>query len=309
MEPDPLPPDLEDTLDRLQELIAGFEAEPDETVQARVFELLRAVDVLHRAGLRRIDELLKAAGLQARAVDDPEVKLLFDLYDLGEGGDTQRAEAVLAEVAPYVESHGGRLSVVGAEAGVVTVSLSGACSSCPGATSTLRHVVESALRDGLPDFVRMDVVEAPAAAGHEHGHGQGHGSGAGGGVGTAPPGFVPLESLRLPARPALEWRRVLDAAELGPGQLRVVEVPSDGPVLIANVDGEFYAYRDGCPGSPLTLAGATLEGSVLVCPWHACRFDLRGGRRQAADGPGLIVVPIAVQGGEVRIGSLVGAAA
>lgn len=308
MEPDPLPADLEDTLDRLQELVAGFEAEPDEAVRARVVELLRAVDILHRAGLRRIDELLKAAGLQARALDDPEVKLLFDLYDLGEGGDTQRAEAVLAEVAPYVESHGGRLSVVEAEGGVVTVSLSGACSSCPGSTSTLRHVVESALRDGLPDFVRMEVVEPAAATGGGHGHDHGHGSGGGAGVGAAPPGFIPLESLR-PVRPALEWRRVFDAIELPPGRLRVVDVPSDDPVLVANVDGEFYAYRDGCPGSPLTLAGATVEGSVLVCPWHACRFDLRGGRRQAAEGPSLIVVPIAVDGGEIRIGSLVGAAA
>ncbi|HET7703307.1 MAG TPA: NifU family protein [Candidatus Limnocylindrales bacterium] len=309
MEPDALPAELEDILDRLQALVAGFEEEPDGAVQARVFELLRAVDILHRAGLRRIDELLRAAGLQARALDDPEVKLLFDLYDLGEGGDIQRVEAVLTGVAPYVESHGGRLSVIDAAGGVVTVSLSGACSSCPGSTSTLRHVVEAALRDGLPDFVRMEVVETPDASGGGHGHVHGQGAGAGAEAGVAPAGFIPLESLRPPARPALEWRRVFDAVELEPGRLRVVEVSADGPILVANVDGEFHAYRDGCPGSPLTLGGATIEGNVLVCPWHACRFDLRGGRRISAEGPSLVVVPIAVQAGEVRIGSLVGAAA
>ncbi len=299
MEPEPLPERLADELDRLTDMIAAFESDPDEALQARVFELLQSIDHVHRAGLRRLGELLKVAGLQARALDDPEVKLLFDLYDLGEGGERQRAEAVLATVAPYIESHGGSLTVIEAEAGVVSVRLSGACSGCQGSSATLRHVVEGALRDGLPDFERMEVVEAPAGG---HGHGHDHGGP------QAPPGFIPLDSLRPKRRPALVWQRVFDASELAPATVRAVMVDGD-PVIVANVDGEFYAYRDGCPGSPLTLGSATVEVGVLVCPWHGCRFDLRGGKRLGSDGPGLGVVPIAVEAGEVRIGCLVGAAA
>lgn len=292
---DELPAGLAEELDRLNDLIAGFEAETDEALQARVFGLLQAIDHVHRAGLRRLDELLKVAGLQARAVDDPEVRLLFDLYDLGEGGEKQRAEAVLATVAPYIESHGGSLVVVEAEAGVVSVRLSGACSGCQGSSATLRHVVEGALRDGLSDFVRMEVVEDPGG-----GHGHDHGS-------PAPPEFIQLESLR-PRRSSLVWHRVLAATDLAPGTVRVVDLDGE-PVLVANVEGEHYAYRDGCPGSPLTLAQATVEGTVLRCPWHACRFDLRGGRRLDGEGPGLAVVPIAVADGEVRIGTLAPVAA
>lgn len=294
---DDLPPGLAAELDRLTDLIAGFEAEPDEAVQARVFELLRSIDLIHRAGLRRLDDLLKVAGLQARAIDDPEVKLLFDLYDLGEGGELQRAEAVLATVAPYIESHGGSLSVVKAEAGVVSVQLAGACSSCQGSSATLRHVVEGALRDGLSDFVRMEVVEL-ATGGHGHDHAA---------ISVAPPGFIPLESLK-PRRPSLVWHPVFAATDLARGSVRVVDVDGD-QVLVANLDGEHYAYRDGCPGSPLTLGSGRVDGGVLVCPWHACEFDLRGGRRLNGEGPGLIVVPIAVESGEVRIGTLVPVAA
>ncbi len=297
MEPDSLPPELDAAVDRIAELVAGFEAETDEDLQARVFDLLRSIDIVHRAGLHRLDELLKVAGLQARAIDDPEVKLLFDLYDLGEGGERQRAEAVLATVAPYIESHGGKLSVVEAEAGVVRVQLSGACSSCQGSTATLRHVVEGALRDGLSDFVRMEVVEATS-----HDHGAGHGAPAG-----LPAGFIHLERLR-PAKPSLIWYPVFAAAALQIGGLRSVEVEGEA-VLVANVAGEHYAYRDVCPGSPLGLASARVEDGILVCPWHDCRFDLRGGRRIVGEGPGLAVVPIAVDGGEVRIGVLTRVAA
>lgn len=297
MESDSLPPELDAAVDRIADLVAGFEADTDEALQARVFELLRSIDLIHRAGLRRLDELLKVAGLQARAIDDPEVKLLFDLYDLGEGGEKQRAEAVLASVAPYVESHGGKLSVVEAEAGVISVRLSGACSTCQGSTATLRHLVEGALRDGLTDFVRMEVVEAPA---HEHGAGQGAPAGL-------PAGFIPLESLR-PATSRLTWHPVFAASSLQIGDLRAVVVEGDA-VLVANVAGEHYAFRDICPGSPFALASARVEQETLICPWHDCRFNLRGGRRLVGDGPGLTVVPIAVADGEVRIGVLAKAAA
>ena len=298
MEPEPLPPGIDDAVDRIADLVAGFEAETDEDLQARVFDLLRSIDLIHRAGLRRVDELLKAAGLQARALDDPEIKLLYDIYDLGEGGEQQRAEAVLASVSPYIESHGGRLSVVEAEAGVIRVQLTGACSSCQGSTATLRHVVEGALRDGLPGFVRMEVVEAPAA----HDHGGGHADQPG-----LPAGFIPIESLR-PVAPRLTWHPVFDAMAVAPGGLRSVTVEGVA-VLVANVGGEHYAYRDVCPGSPLGLAAARVEEAVLICPWHDCRFDLRGGRRVAGEGPGLAVVPISVADGEVRIGVLARAAA
>lgn len=116
-----------------------------------------------------------------------------------------------------------------------------------------------------------------------------------------------MDSLR-PAKPRLTWHPVFVATALPIGGLRSVEVEGEA-VLVANVAGEHYAYRDVCPGSPLGLASASVEGGNLICPWHGCRFDLRGGRRILGEGPGLAVVPIAVDGGEVRIGVLTRVAA
>ncbi len=60
--------------------------------------------------------------------------------------------------------------------------------------------------------------------------------------------------------------------------------------------------RNACPGSPLPLHGGPLEGSVLECPWHHCRFDVRDGARLDAAVLDLAPCPVAVEEGVVRIG-------
>lgn len=310
MEPDRPADALDAELDRLAELVASLDAEAGEPDRERVIEILRSIDRVHRPGLRRLSDLVRSVGLESRALDDPGIRLLWDLYDLGEEGDADRARAVLAAVSPYIESHGGALEVVGAERGVVRVALSGACSGCQGSTATLHHVIESALRDGLPEFVRLDVVDTAPANGHSHdagvhdGAAHAHGvdrPGIAHGAGAA---FVPLESVRTRSPGRLSWEAVLHLVDLPPGSLRSVAVGMER-VLVANVDGDVYAYRDACPGTPLGLGAARLdEGAVLVCPWHGCRFELRGGRRVDATGPGLGVVPVSVVNGDVQVGRL-----
>jgi len=190
-------------------------------------------------------------------------------------------------VRPYVESHGGRLEVLNADGGVVTVRLSGACQGCSGSAATLRHVVEQALRDGLVDFVRMEV-DAPAPA--------------------APSNFISIASLLAQDTPRLDWRPVLRTDDLSDGSLRGVDVGGER-VLLVNRAGEYYAYRNACPGTPFPLDGGQFQAGVILCPWHGCRFDARGGKRLDDSGPGLGVVPIAVEAGEIRIGILGKAAA
>ncbi len=274
-----LAPATADALDVIDDLVEAFDEHPDPNVRDAVHELLRAVDVVHRQPLRALGALLQGAGLTGRALADPHVALLFQLYDLGEGGDRRRADRVLDHVRPYIESHGGQLDVVDAQGGVVSVRLSGACSGCQGSTATLRHVVEEALRAELDDFVRLEVVEPPRPT----------------------PNLIPVNKIERVARPRLGWRPVLAVAELGEGELRTIEVDS-AAVLLADVGGEVYAYRSACPGTPMPLDAATVDGDVLVCPWHGCRFSLRGGRRLDRDGPALETMPVAVADGEVRVG-------
>jgi nitrite reductase/ring-hydroxylating ferredoxin subunit len=49
-------------------------------------------------------------------------------------------------------------------------------------------------------------------------------------------------------------------------------------LAVFNVGGEFYVTDDTCTHGLASLAEGTLEGSVVTCPWHGGRFDVRTGR-------------------------------
>jgi nitrite reductase/ring-hydroxylating ferredoxin subunit len=275
-----LPPDVAAAVERLDQLIKRFEEHPDPVVKELVFELLSAVDAVHRVGLRRLNDLLKVAGLQHRATDDPEVRLLFDLYDLGEGGDEARSAAVVESVKPGLDAMGVQIELVASTATTIHVRL-----TCPpraeqSGLDDLRSSLEQVLLDGLPGVVHAEVemVTVPAQLLNN---------------------FVPIAALRMP--PRLEWQPVWPVSDLPAGSVRGVEF-GDERLLLANLGSvEVYAYRNNCPDTPFPLDGATVEGGILRCPWHACRFDLRGGRRIDTQGPGLGVVPVRVEDGMVVV--------
>jgi nitrite reductase/ring-hydroxylating ferredoxin subunit len=70
---------------------------------------------------------------------------------------------------------------------------------------------------------------------------------------------------------------VTRASELSPGAMTWVALDRER-VLIANVDGCFYALRDSCGHRRAPLSKGTLEGHVIECPLHFARFDVRTGK-------------------------------
>ena len=70
--------------------------------------------------------------------------------------------------------------------------------------------------------------------------------------------------------------RIAGAGDVKPGEGRVVEV--DGrSVAVFNVDGRYYAIDNLCPHRGGPLGEGDLEGTVIACPWHAWRWDVRTG--------------------------------
>ena len=97
-------------------------------------------------------------------------------------------------------------------------------------------------------------------------------------------------------------RRVLlgEAAEFGAGEGRVVE--ADGRTLaLFNVDGAFYALDNDCSHRGGPLGEGDLDGKVVVCPWHAWRWDVTTGSN--ANNPALKMAcyPVSVDGGRVFV--------
>ena len=70
---------------------------------------------------------------------------------------------------------------------------------------------------------------------------------------------------------------VTRVSELAPGAMRWVVLDRER-VLVANVDGAFYALRDSCGHVGAPLSTGTLVGYVIECPLHYACFDVRTGK-------------------------------
>lgn len=71
-----------------------------------------------------------------------------------------RVEKVLEKIRPYIQSDGGDISLVAVDesAGVVKVTLHGACNSCPSSTATLKGGVERMIKQEIPEIKEVVAV-------------------------------------------------------------------------------------------------------------------------------------------------------
>ena len=70
--------------------------------------------------------------------------------------------------------------------------------------------------------------------------------------------------------------RATRAEDLPPGAMTCVELHGRR-VLVANVDGVFYATDDTCTHEDASLASGFLDGELVKCPLHGSRFSVRTG--------------------------------
>lgn len=68
----------------------------------------------------------------------------------------------------------------------------------------------------------------------------------------------------------------VSAADLPPGRMTCVDVGGQR-VLVANVDGVFFATDDMCTHEDASLSTGSLDGELVKCPLHGSRFSLRTG--------------------------------
>ena len=103
---------------------------------------------------------------------------------------------------------------------------------------------------------------------------------------------------------------VAKASEIGPGEVRLVEVKRRS-IGLFNVNGQFVAALNVCPHelAPVCrgrVGGTTLpsppgeyrwgrEGEILACPWHGWEFDLLTGEALADPRIRLRLYPVSVE--------------
>lgn len=74
------------------------------------------------------------------------------------GVTREKVEAVLEKLRPMLMADGGNIELVDVKDGEVLVHLVGACGMCPSSTMTLKMGVERALKDAMPEIIRVVQV-------------------------------------------------------------------------------------------------------------------------------------------------------
>lgn len=71
---------------------------------------------------------------------------------------------------------------------------------------------------------------------------------------------------------------VAKLGDLAPGTCRSVETGHAG-VAVCNVDGTVYVVDNTCPHAGGPLGEGSIDGELIVCPWHGWRYNVRTGER------------------------------
>lgn len=66
-------------------------------------------------------------------------------------------------------------------------------------------------------------------------------------------------------------------ADIPQGKMQKVSV--DGrDILVANINGSFYACDDTCTHAGASLSEGTIDGEVVTCGWHGAKFNCQTGK-------------------------------
>ena len=90
--------------------------------------------------------------------------------------------------------------------------------------------------------------------------------------------------------------------DVQPGTMIGIEVEGK-KMLVANVEGQFYAIRSICNHMGGPLEKGKLEGNVVTCPLHGSKWDVKSGNlvKYARPLPPEPVYSIEVQGDQIFV--------
>jgi glycine betaine catabolism B len=71
--------------------------------------------------------------------------------------------------------------------------------------------------------------------------------------------------------------KVAQTIDIPKGKMMHVEVDGN-EILIANVEGKFYAVGDRCPHLNAKLSDGKLTKTIVTCPRHFSSFDVTTGK-------------------------------
>ena len=98
-----------------------------------------------------------------------------------------------------------------------------------------------------------------------------------------------------------DFQTVANVSEIRTGEMKLVDL-DDEEVVIANVDGAYFAFGNECPHAGGPLVEGELQGEAVTCPWHASIFNVKSG--EVLEEPAKDSIPtyeVRVEGDEIQV--------
>lgn len=94
--------------------------------------------------------------------------------------------------------------------------------------------------------------------------------------------------------------KVASLSDLPPGTTRMAEA-NGKEIALYNVDGTICATSNICPHQGGPLAEGILEGTTIICPWHAWAFDVCTGTSPVNPRTKVETYPVKVKQDEIYV--------
>ena len=99
-----------------------------------------------------------------------------------------------------------------------------------------------------------------------------------------------------------DFVRVASVSDLTDGEIMMVEVHGDS-VLLANLEGKFYAIGEECAHAGGSLSDGYVEEGQVECPIHGALFDLKTGVNTGPPAAEPVqAYPLRIEGEDVLVG-------
>lgn len=121
--------------------------------------------------------------------------------------------------------------------------------------------------------------------------------------------IINYQPLKIIEEVDVEYIRVAGTGELTENQMMMVTVGGK-EVLLANVNGSYYAIANKCSHLGGSLVKGTLGGGIVTCPRHGAQFDVKTGQAVESAKIGFIKMgvkavasyPVKVEGTDIYVG-------
>ena len=273
--------DLDEAAQRVDRAIADAQALEGDA-RAKAMALKSAIETFHKVGLTEIVRKLKAdprgKELLFELAQIPAVYALFSMHGLVRADVKTRVIRVIEMVRPYMQSHGGDVSLVDVRGKTVLVRLSGNCNGCSMSAVTLRNTVEESLREHVPEIEGVEVVPSDPGADE----------------------LVQLEG--GPSIPGSGWVEGPRLDELDGNRPSVFESGSHNILIVPSSQG-WRAYRNACAHQGLPLDGGLIDhqSGTITCPWHGFQYETESGECLSAPQCQLEPFPLRIVDGRIWV--------